>query len=61
MRAIWPETPPQEMLDKATLPLEEELSTVSGLAVHLAGRLNEQIRAPGRRGREDYRNPEDLP
>ena len=31
MRAIWPETPPQEMLDKATLPLEEELSTVSGL------------------------------
>jgi HAE1 family hydrophobic/amphiphilic exporter-1 len=32
VRAVWPESPSQEMLDKVTLPLEEELSTVSGLA-----------------------------
>ncbi|MCG8454795.1 MAG: efflux RND transporter permease subunit, partial [Holophagales bacterium] len=32
VRAIWPQAPAQEMLDKVTLPLEEELSTVSGIS-----------------------------
>ena len=32
VRAIWQGAPPQEVLDKVTLPLEEELSTVSGLS-----------------------------
>ena len=32
VRALWSDAPSQEMLDKVALPLEEELSTVSGLA-----------------------------
>ncbi len=31
VRAIWSDAPSQEMLDKVSLPLEEELSTVPGL------------------------------
>ncbi len=31
VRAVWPEAPSNEMLDKVTLPLEEELSTIPGL------------------------------
>ena len=31
VRAVWSDSPSQEILDKVTLPLEEELSTVSGL------------------------------
>jgi len=31
VRAVWSQSPSQEMLDKVTLPLEEELGTVSGL------------------------------
>lgn len=31
-QAFWPNAPAQEMLDKVTLPLEEELSTVPGIA-----------------------------
>ena len=31
VRAVWPESPSNEMLDKVTLPLEEELSTIPGL------------------------------
>ncbi len=31
VRAVWPDAPSQEMLDKVTLPLEEELSTIPGL------------------------------
>ena len=31
VRAVWQDAPSQEMLDKVTLPLEEELSTIPGL------------------------------
>ena len=31
VRAVWTDSPAQEMLDKVTLPLEEELSTIPGL------------------------------
>lgn len=31
VRAVWTDSPSQEMLDKVTLPLEEELSTIPGL------------------------------
>ncbi len=31
VRAVWADSPSQEMLDKVTLPLEEELSTIPGL------------------------------
>ena len=31
VRAVWSDSPSQEMLDKVTLPLEEELSTIPGL------------------------------
>lgn len=32
VRALWSDAPSQEMLDKVSLPLEEELSTVPGLS-----------------------------
>ncbi len=31
VRAVWTDSPSQEVLDKVTLPLEEELSTIPGL------------------------------
>ena len=31
VRAVWADSPSNEMLDKVTLPLEEELSTIPGL------------------------------